>query len=190
MPFPWLAAATIGSALLGHYQRNTQARHQSSLFHRRMSDAEQYGIHPLQAIGSAGTAAGQGGATPSADLGAIPSLAAKREAEAKNADPTYVGSDAWKRQNEIDDRDAAYAHQRYMQTAANSPFRRLLHDNNMRAPVALPWSNPVPGRESATHDLEDYTPINPNKNYGRYDNIRRMQSHAKHKHTHEGHRGS
>ncbi len=47
----------------GTYAAKRKVKTNSSHFHQRMRDAEQYGIHPLQAIGSAGTLQGTGGAS-------------------------------------------------------------------------------------------------------------------------------
>ena len=45
----------------GTYMANRQVKNNSRNFNTRMQDAEKYGIHPLQAIGSAGTLQGTGG---------------------------------------------------------------------------------------------------------------------------------
>ena len=49
----------IGSAILGaagaSYGIRKSNKYSSQAFKQRMSDAEQYGIHPLQALGGAGT---------------------------------------------------------------------------------------------------------------------------------------
>ena len=46
-----------------NYTARKQVKNNSRNFHQRMQDAEKYGIHPLQAIGSAGTLQGTGGAS-------------------------------------------------------------------------------------------------------------------------------
>jgi hypothetical protein len=54
-----LAGATAGTA--GQAIANRRSAKRQSSFHGRMQAAEQYGIHPLQAIGSAGSQMGTGG---------------------------------------------------------------------------------------------------------------------------------
>ena len=56
----------IGSAILGaagaSYGMRKSNKYSSQAFNQRMQDAEKYGIHPLQALGGAGTFMGTGGA--------------------------------------------------------------------------------------------------------------------------------
>ena len=47
----------------GTYAAKRSVKTNSQNFNQRMQDAEKYGIHPLQAIGSAGTLQGTGGAS-------------------------------------------------------------------------------------------------------------------------------
>ncbi len=47
----------------GTYAAKRSVKTNSQHFNQRMQDAEKYGIHPLQAIGSAGTLQGTGGAS-------------------------------------------------------------------------------------------------------------------------------
>jgi hypothetical protein len=55
----------IGSRVAGAANRKNQVQYETQSFNQRMRDAEKYGIHPLQAIGSAGTLQGTGGTSMS-----------------------------------------------------------------------------------------------------------------------------
>lgn len=61
MGFPWMAAATAFGGAGQIWAGNKQNKFARNSFRNRLREAEKFGIHPLAAIGSAGTAMGDGG---------------------------------------------------------------------------------------------------------------------------------
>lgn len=61
MAFPWAAAAMFAGTGASLYAGRKQQKAQANAFRHRILEAQKFGIHPLAAVGSAGTPMGDGG---------------------------------------------------------------------------------------------------------------------------------
>lgn len=82
MAFDWMAAATGFGALTDLWGASKQNKFARNSFANRIRQAEKFGIHPLAAIGSAGTPMGDGGYGMAASaFDKVGALAAQRRQE-------------------------------------------------------------------------------------------------------------
>lgn len=82
MAMDWMAAATGFGALTGLWGASKQNKLARNSFANRIRQAEKFGIHPLAAIGSAGTPMGDGGYGMAASaFDKVGALAAQRHQE-------------------------------------------------------------------------------------------------------------
>ncbi len=94
MPFPWLAAATIGSAAIGalssRADQKRQMGHDSTRIRRTVADARAAGVHPLFALGGATGGSSQLPPTGNYVGNALTSLARQREQKGRDSKQSLV----------------------------------------------------------------------------------------------------
>lgn len=115
----------IGSRVAGAANRKNQVQYETQSFNQRMRDAEKYGIHPLQAIGSAGTLQGTGGT----------SISSMIENERQSRSFKKARNEQWKREDRhrLEDKEHQMTLESMKHSAKDTSIIRELWDN-MRNP--------------------------------------------------------
>lgn len=138
---PLLAQAGISYAAARHAdsrKRHEEIKGQRQSFNQRMELAEKYGIHPLQAIGGAGTFTGSGGGNVGQMIDSYKASRARKQQRQQ-----AIQDDKIARQRTIDDREDNQAHQRDLKNmdiqAQDTQFTRELNQRKLDANWRSDW---------------------------------------------------